>query len=158
MRRASVLKTAFALGLLLLVGTVLAEIDAYPFDDLAQEKRFHTLVQEFRCPKCQNQNLADSNAPLAKDLRDIIYAKVKANESDAAIASFLQERYGDFVLYRPPVKASTVLLWFGPALVLLTAIVVAWRWLRRRPVAASRPLTEQEQARLKALLEGGKPS
>ncbi|NQD38213.1 cytochrome c-type biogenesis protein CcmH [Permianibacter sp. IMCC34836] len=152
------LQSVLALCLLLLVGKVWAEIDAYPFDDLAQEKRFHTLVQEFRCPKCQNQNLADSNAPLAKDLRDIIYAKVKANESDQAIASFLQERYGDFVLYRPPVKASTMLLWFGPALVLLIAIASAWRWLRRRPAPSNSPLTEQEQARLKALLEGGKPS
>lgn len=133
-----------------------ADIDAYPFDSLAQEQRFRQLVEEFRCPKCQNQNLADSNAPLAKDLRHIIYTKVKANESDAAIAQFLQERYGDFVLYRPPLKASTVLLWFGPALALLLALFGLWRWWRQRPAMASGPLSAQEQARLNALLEEGK--
>lgn len=131
-----------------------ADIDAYPFDTLAQEQRFRTLVEEFRCPKCQNQNLADSNAPLAKDLRGIIYRKVKANESDEAIAAYLQERYGDFVLYRPPLKASTILLWFGPALALAAVVFALWRWWRRRPAALSNaPLSEQEQARLRALLE-----
>ncbi len=141
---------------LLLTGAsmaAVADIDAYPFDSLAQEQRFRTLVEEFRCPKCQNQNLADSNAPLAKDLRQIIYSKVKANESDEAIASFLQERYGDFVLYRPPVKSSTLLLWFGPVLALLIAVtVLIWRW-RRRAVAAPTALSEAEQARLKAILQ-----
>jgi len=135
--------------------SALADIDAYPFDTLDQEQRFRTLVEEFRCPKCQNQNLADSNAPLAKDLRGIIYQKVKANESDDAIALFLQERYGDFVLYRPPVKASTVLLWFGPGLVLLLALFGLGRWWRQRPPALSAPLSEPERARLQALLNGG---
>lgn len=133
-----------------------ADIDAYPFDSLEQEQRFRQLVEEFRCPKCQNQNLADSNAPLAKDLRHIIYTKIKANESDAAIAQFLQERYGDFVLYRPPLKASTVLLWFGPALALLLVLFSLWRWWRQRPATASGPLSQEEQARLNALLEEGK--
>jgi len=146
----------FALVLLASVfGPVFADIDAYPFDSLAQEQRFRTLVEEFRCPKCQNQNLADSNAPLAKDLRQIIYSKVKANESDQAIASFLQDRYGDFVLYRPPVKSSTLLLWFGPELALLTAItVLIWRW-RRRAVVLPTALSDAEQARLQALLQEG---
>lgn len=133
-----------------------ADIDAYPFDSLEQEQRFRVLVEEFRCPKCQNQNLADSNAPLAKDLRGIIYNKVKANESDEAIASFLQQRYGDFVLYRPPLKASTVLLWFGPALALLAVLIALARWWRRKPAAVAAPLSAQEQARLNALLEQGK--
>ncbi len=144
------------LVLLLLAGAAIpaiADIDAYPFDSLAQEQRFRTLVEEFRCPKCQNQNLADSNAPLAKDLRQIIYSKVKANESDEAIASYLQDRYGDFVLYRPPVKASTLLLWFGPVLALVAVIsVLVWRW-RRRAVAVPAMLSEAERARLQALLQ-----
>jgi cytochrome c-type biogenesis protein CcmH len=144
------------LAIVVLSSRVLADIDAYPFDSLEQEQRFRVLVEEFRCPKCQNQNLADSNAPLAKDLRNIIYQKVKANESDAAIADFLQQRYGDFVLYRPPLKASTVLLWFGPALVLLAVLFAIWSWWRHRPAAAVGPLSEQEQARLRALLEQGK--
>ena len=133
-----------------------ADIDAYPFDSLEQEQRFRTLVEEFRCPKCQNQNLADSNAPLAKDLRQIIYTQIKANASDEQIADFLQQRYGDFVLYRPPLKASTVLLWFGPGLALLAVLVAVFMWYRRRPQAASAPLSEQEQARLRALLEQDK--
>ena len=137
-------------------GSSLADIDAYPFDSLEQEQRFRTLVEEFRCPKCQNQNLADSNAPLAKDLRQIIYTQIKANASDEQIADFLQQRYGDFVLYRPPLKASTVLLWFGPGLALLAVLVAVFMWYRRRPQAASAPLSEQEQARLRALLEQDK--
>lgn len=137
-------------------GSSLADIDAYPFDSLEQEQRFRTLVEEFRCPKCQNQNLADSNAPLAKDLRQIIYTQIKANASDEQIADFLQQRYGDFVLYRPPLKASTVLLWFGPGLALLAVLAAVFMWYRRRPQAASAPLSEQEQARLRALLEQDK--
>ncbi|HEX4909214.1 MAG TPA: cytochrome c-type biogenesis protein [Permianibacter sp.] len=133
-----------------------ADIDAYPFDSLEQEQRFRTLVEEFRCPKCQNQNLADSNAPLAKDLRQIIYTQIKANASDEQIADFLQQRYGDFVLYRPPLKASTVLLWFGPGLALLGVLVAVFMWYRRRPQSASAPLSAQEQARLQALLEQDK--
>lgn len=141
---------------MLWAGSSVADIDAYPFDSLEQEQRFRTLVEEFRCPKCQNQNLADSNAPLAKDLRQIIYTQIKANASDEQIADFLQQRYGDFVLYRPPLKGSTVLLWFGPALVLLAVIVAIFMWYRRRPRSASAPLSEQEQARLRALLEQDK--
>lgn len=141
---------------LLWTGSSLADIDAYPFDSLEQEQRFRTLVEEFRCPKCQNQNLADSNAPLAKDLRQIIYNRIKANASDEEIADFLQQRYGDFVLYRPPLKGSTMLLWFGPALALLAVIIAIARWYRRRPHSASVPLSEQEQAQLQALLEQDK--
>ena len=137
-------------------GSSSADIDAYPFDSLEQEQRFRTLVEEFRCPKCQNQNLADSNAPLAKDLRHIIYTQIKANASDEQIADFLQQRYGDFVLYRPPLKASTVLLWFGPGLALLAVLVAVFMWYRRRPQVPSAPLSEQEQARLWALLEQDK--
>lgn len=140
----------------LLLTTARADIDAQQFDNAEQEQRYRALIAELRCPKCQNQNIADSNAPLAKDLRDIAHQKIVAGESDAAIRQFMQERYGDFILYRPPVKESTFLLWFGPALVLLAALIgLLFWWRRQRGSAASgtRPLSEDEQRQLQALLQ-----
>lgn len=96
-----------------------------------QDARYRQMTQELRCLVCQNQNIADSNAPLANDLRDQVRTQILAGRSDADIKTYLTERYGDFVLYRPPLKASTVLLWLGPALLVLLALGVALRHLRR---------------------------
>ena len=92
------------------------------------------LTQEFRCLKCQNQNLAGSNADLAQDLRDEIYQAVVAGQGQQEISDYLVARYGDFVLYRPPVKKITYLLWFGPFLLLLFAIIGAWFLISKKPV------------------------
>lgn len=139
--------------MLFLPGFVLADIDVYPFDDPQQEARFRTLIEEFRCPKCQNQTLSDSNAPLAKDLRGIIYEHVQSGKSDQEIAAFLQERYGDFVLYRPPVRANTVLLWFGPfAILVLVMTVLIRRKRRQQQQAQNLSLSTAEQERLQAIL------
>ena len=104
-------------------------IDPLPFTDAAQEQRFQDLVRELRCMVCQNQNLADSDATLARDLRREIFEMMQAGKTDAEIKQFLSDRYGDFVLYRPPFKASTLVLWFGPALILVVGFAVARRMM-----------------------------
>ena len=91
-----------------------AVIQVFKFDDPKKEQQFNVLVQELRCPKCQNNNLADSNSDLSVDLKGIIYEKVIAGESNQQIIDYLKERYGDFISYRPPVNPSTWFIWFGP--------------------------------------------
>jgi cytochrome c-type biogenesis protein CcmH len=107
---------------------VMASIEVYEFEKEETEQRFHGLIAELRCPKCQNQNLAGSNAEIAKDLKARIYQLINQGKSDAEIVDYLIERYGDFVTYRPPVKPSTLLLWFGPfALFFLVGLFLLWR-------------------------------
>lgn len=109
------------------------------FDDPEMEARFAALTEELRCLVCQNQNLADSDAPLAHDLRQEIHEMMVAGRSDEEIKAFLVDRYGDFVLYRPPVKGNTLLLWLMPAILLFgggVTLVIAVRRRRRLPMAA----------------------
>lgn len=117
------------------------------FRDAAEERRFHALVSELRCVMCQNQSLADSNAQIAVDLRREVLELMRQGKSDAEIKDFLVARYGEFVLYRPPVDAKTWLLWFGPALVLLLGGWTVFRIVRRRAGAATpapTPTDDQE--------------
>lgn len=107
-------------------------IDPLPFENRAEELRFQHLVSELRCLVCQNQNLADSDAGLARDLRVEVFEQMQAGKSDAEIRDFMVQRYGDFVLYRPPMKPTTWLLWFGPAALLLAGGVVLVSVARRR--------------------------
>lgn len=102
------------------------------FDNPQMQKRFETLTFELRCAVCQNQSLADSDAPLAHDLRREIHAMMMAGESDKQIKQFMVDRYGDFVLYRPPVQANTWLLWLGPALMLLIGALVLRASIKKR--------------------------
>lgn len=99
----------------------------YPLDSAKKEAQFNHLLKDLRCLVCQNQDLADSNADLAKDLRDQVYQLVKEGKSDTEISDYLTSRYGDFILFKPPVKAITLLLWFGPALFLLLGFLIFWR-------------------------------
>ncbi len=126
-------------------------IEAFPFNDTTQEARYRALTEEFRCPKCLNTNLAGSDAPIAADLRTTVHRLILEGATDQAIRDYLQARYGDFVLYDPPLRRGTLLLWIAPALLLaigLAMIVVLTR--RRRGV--SEPLNDAEQARLDELL------
>lgn len=107
------------------------------FDSPEQRERFQALAEELRCLQCQNQSLADSDAPLAQDMRREMLQMMKAGRSDEEIRAFLVERYGDFVLYRPPVEPSTWLLWFGPALLFLTGLAALAVAIRRRAKAAT---------------------
>ena len=110
------------------------EINQEPlvFESVEQQERFEKLTGELRCLVCQNQNLADSDAPLAHDLRDEIQKMMLAGQDDEQIKSFLVERYGDFVLYRPPVKGNTLVLWLAPLLLLLIGGVVVGASVRKR--------------------------
>jgi cytochrome c-type biogenesis protein CcmH len=102
------------------------------FESEEQQQRFNDLTEELRCLVCQNQNLADSDAPLAHDLRDEIFTMMQSGQDDEQIKSFLVERYGDFVLYRPPVKGNTLVLWLAPALLLLGGAIVVYVSVNRR--------------------------
>ena len=114
-----------------------AAIEAYRFADPAQEARYKVLIDELRCLVCQNQNLADSNAELAQDLRRKTYEMIVAGKSDTEIVDYMVQRYGDFVLYRPPLRPATVLLWVGPFVILVVGIGVLARVVARRRAEAA---------------------
>ncbi len=122
------------------------------FDDPHQRERYETLLEELRCLVCQNQSLADSHAELAQDLRDEVYTMVVAGNNKQAVTDFMIARYGDFVLYKPPMKLTTWLLWFGPALLLLGSIIIVRRTTRARGTGAA-PLTAAQRAQARALIE-----
>lgn len=113
-------------------------IDPMPFRNAGEERRFNALLAELRCMVCQNQSLADSDAGLARDLRNEVFQLMRDNKSDTEIREFLVSRYGDFVLYRPPVKGATLALWFGPVFVLGAGAFVLASTLRRRSRALAR--------------------
>ncbi|MFZ3023075.1 cytochrome c-type biogenesis protein [Pseudomonas sp.] len=140
-----------------LIGMANAAIDTYEFKDEGERARFRTLTEELRCPKCQNQNIADSNAPIATDLRREIFRMLEEGKSNAQIVDFLVLRYGDFVLYKPPVNARTYLLWYGPfALLGLGVLGLGVLVLRRRKGAKNSvqaALSVNERERLSALLQ-----
>ncbi len=129
------------------------------FDDAEQLARYKTLIYELRCLVCQNQNLADSNADLAADLRREVHRMILAGKSDEDVIDFMVTRYGDFVLYRPPLKAKTVLLWSGPFVLCLGALVLLLMHLRRRAAERATPtlLSDDERARLQSLLDSEEP-
>lgn len=120
--------------------------------DAAQDARYHQLVNELRCLVCQNQTIAESNAPLAVDLKEQVRKQLAEGKTNAEITSYLTDRYGDFVLYRPPFKANTLLLWAGPFVLLLGALVWALWFMRssRKPIAAPRPVDEAAVQKLLA--------
>jgi len=125
-------------------------------EDPVAETRLKHLAIELRCLVCQNQTLADSNAPLAEDLRREVREMIAKNMSDQEIIDFLVQRYGDFVLYRPPWKASTTLLWIGPFLLLIGGAIALGVALRRRgQVLADAPVTDEERRRVEQLLSQG---
>lgn len=152
MRRLMVLLAA-----LMLPFSALHADEAKPLaDDPAVEARVQKLGEELRCLVCQNQNIADSHADLAMDLKKQLREQIAAGRSDGEIKDFMVERYGDFVLYRPPLKATTVLLWGGPFALLLIVVVLLLRRLRSRAerAAVANTLSADEHERARALLAG----
>ncbi|QNH21344.1 cytochrome c-type biogenesis protein CcmH [Xanthomonas sp. GW] len=119
-------------------------VDPLPFQDRQQELRFQRLTAQLRCLVCQNENLADSNATLARDLRHQVFAQLQAGRSDAQIKQYMVDRYSQFVLYDPPLAPATWLLWFGPLLFLLGGAAMVVATLRRRAAAAAHAPPEQE--------------
>ena len=125
-------------------------------DSAALDVRVQKLSEELRCLVCQNQSLADSHADLAIDLKNQVREKMQQGASDADVITFMTERYGDFVLYRPPMKATTLLLWFGPGLLLIAGLIALFMRLKRRTqVQADAELSAADRARAAALLKGG---
>ena len=144
-----------ALLLAALLAAPLAAKEAPPAAaDPVLEKRVMALAEELRCLVCQNQTLAESNAPLAEDLRNQLRERMREGKSDREVVDFLVERYGDFVLYRPPLKATTVLLWFGPLLLLAAGFGVLLRRVRRRRAAVESGVSEADRKRAAELLAG----
>jgi cytochrome c-type biogenesis protein CcmH len=119
--------------------------------DPALETRARTLSAELRCMVCQNQSIDDSDAPLARDIRVLIRQRLADGQSNDAIRGYLVSRYGDFILLKPRLKPETLLLWFGPPLILCAGLAAAFRARLRVPVA-TRPLSEQEERELAAMI------
>jgi cytochrome c-type biogenesis protein CcmH len=127
-------------------------VEVHKFDNPEQEQQYNRLVAELRCLVCQNQNLADSNAELAQDLRQEVYEMIQNGATDQEIVSFMVARYGDFVLYRPPFKSTTAFLWIGPFIILAAGFVILLVFVRKRRQSVAVELDETEQARAQKLL------
>lgn len=150
------MKRLMAITLLLWASLGWAAIDTYEFSTDAERVRYRVLVEELRCPKCQNQNIADSNAPIAMDLRQEIYRLIQEGQTDEQIVEYLVARYGDFVRYNPPLNFNTFLLWFGPLLLLLGGVVwVRWivRQRQQKADTSASPLNDVELQQLASLLD-----
>ena len=141
-----------AMLVLSLASSAWAVIETYEFSTLELERRYRQLSQEIRCPKCQNQNIADSNAPIARDLRVVLHEQLEAGRSDEEVLAYMVDRYGEFVRYRPVVDRQTFLLWWSPVVLLVLGVMVLVWQLRRRKSDAGTELDPDEQQQLDALL------
>lgn len=147
--------------LVFFAANVFAAIDTYEFRDDETRERFQQLTEELRCPKCQNQNLADSNSPIAKDLRHEVYRMLDEGQTDNDIADFMVARYGEFVLYKPRKDLSTYLLWYGPFVLLALGVIVIVLMTRGKketvtedsPAAKPGGLDNQQREQLNSLLD-----
>lgn len=144
---------AFA-AVLMFVSAVSAENEnSYQFESEQQRATYQQLTKELRCPKCQNQNIADSNAPLAEDMRDRTYQMLKEGQSREEIIEFMVARYGDFVHYQPPFTTITSILWWGPLVIVIIGIGTAVGLTRKKKAAVE--LTQEERQRLEQLRKSG---
>lgn len=142
--------------LVLLNPSIYAAVEVKTFATPQQELRYKNLIEELRCLVCQNQNLAGSDAGLAQDLRKQVYKMISAGNSDKEILDFMVTRYGDFVLYRPPFKATTFLLWVGPFIIFAIGLLVLIRFIRQRKNVVATTLTNNDKEKLKQLLDEDK--
>ena len=127
-------------------------VEVHKFEQPEQEQQYNRLIAELRCLVCQNQNLADSNAELAQDLRQEVYEMIQNGATDQEIVSFMVARYGDFVLYRPPFKSTTAFLWIGPFIILIAGFVILLVFIRKRKQVGAVELDESDHARARELL------
>ena len=150
--RTAVLALVLGLSGLVCIGMAHAADTPLGFSDKSRQAEFEALLEELRCLVCQNQSLADSHADLAQDLRQEVYRMIDEGRSRAEVLEFMVARYGDFVLYRPPVKRTTWLLWGAP-LLLLAGVAIIWRKTQSRGTAdAESALTPEDEERLATLL------
>ena len=135
----------------------MAAIEVFNFDSPQQEEQFKELSSTLRCPKCQNNTIADSNAALAQDLREKVYHMTKEGKSKQEIVDYMVARYGNFITYKPPFNASTLLLWLGPILVIFVGFtLLIMRSKRRRELTTEKEWNAEKEAQLKALFEQDK--
>lgn len=146
------MKKLLLLCLLLCSSVVWAGVEVHKFENPQQEEQYNRLIAELRCLVCQNQNLADSNAELAQDLRQEVYEMIQNGATDQEIITFMVARYGDFVLYRPPFKATTAFLWVGPFIILIVGFVILLVFIRKRRQTSVVELDAAAQARAQQLL------
>jgi len=151
------MRLLITLMLILFSSIVVAGSVQYEFDDVKQETRFISLSEELRCLVCQNQSLADSNAALAQDLRSEVFKQIKQGKTDEQIIDFLVSRYGDFVLYEPPMNLGTVLLWFSPLILLILIGSYLFGILRQQKKQSQPELNTEQQAKINALLNKVEP-
>ena len=155
MRSVIKLISAAALSLTLATGALATPIDTYEFQSPDNQKRAISLASELRCPQCQNQNLVDSNSPVARDLRLEVYKMVDEGKSDDEIVDFMTSRYGEFVLYMPKVESKTYILWGGPIALFVMGLGIVFLFVRRQRGGAGQEiaLSEDEQRQLDELLK-----
>jgi len=146
------LKIIISFIMLLSVYTAHAKVETRTFANPQMEADYQTLILELRCLVCQNQSLSDSNAELAQDMRAKVFKMLNEGKSKNEIADFMVARYGDFVLYRPPVKSSTFLLWFGPLIFFVVAAFIVFSFIRRQSTEKA-VVEEQEQKKAHSLLD-----
>lgn len=131
-----VIRKTFMLLLILLPAMTFAAIDVYQFDSVEHEQRFRGLIEQLRCPKCQNQSISDSDADIAQDMRSQVATMIRDGRSNDEIVGYFTERYGDFVNYKPPVNAQTLILWAGPVIVFIIGFVLVLVQIRRAKMLA----------------------
>lgn len=150
--RKSIYLHYFIVCLLCFLSSPLFAVDVYQLPNPEQQKAYETLTQELRCLVCQNQNIADSNAELAGDLRRQVYEMLQQGKSKDDIIQFMTDRYGDFVMYNPPFKAKTGLLWLGPVVFLMTGFVMLVIFLRRKKKVEMVAFDKSKQEKIRRLL------
>lgn len=154
--RSQLLKLGLYVGFLVFSSCSMAAIDVHEFDNEVDRKRYQSFIDEMRCPKCQNQNLSGSDSPIAMDLRRELYLMIEDGKSDKEIVDFMVERYGEFILYRPRVTSSTLLLWGAPIFLLIAGIILLLLIVRKRRsidfTASGSSLSPEERERLAGLL------
>lgn len=153
---AILIRLCTCIGLLLISFSSFAAIEVHEFDNDVDRQRYQTFIDEMRCPKCQNQNLAGTNSPIAMDLRRELEFMIKDGKTDKEIVDFMVERYGEFILYRPRLSPATMLLWGAPVALLIIGVVMLLLIVRKRrrvDVEESSVLSAAEQERLANLLK-----
>lgn len=129
-----------------------AAVEMKKFDNEQQEQRYQHIIDELRCLVCQNQNISGSNAGLAQDLRNQVHKMILEGKDDETIYEFMVTRYGDFVLYRPPFKATTFFLWVGPFIIFIVGLFVLIRFIRQREKVIVKELSSSDKEKLKQLM------
>jgi len=152
------MKTFLSISLFMIMtfAALAVGVDEKPLSDPAEEARAQQIMKQLRCLVCQNQSIVDSDAALAKDLREIVRERITAGDSDEQVLLFMTDRYGDWVLLKPPFDGATIILWLSPLLLLLIGFFIIYRnQTQRKIAAAAAPLNTEEEKRLKALLDEG---